>query len=175
MAPLPASADRVISSQGRRDQRLLLGVALLVAFLDLLTKWGITWYFQNNQEESTIVLIGSRVFLQLSENDGVAFGLLQNQSVIVGVIVTLGLLAIMVFGWRTAATGGVLVAVAFGLLIGGALGNMLDRLGDGHVTDFVVVGSWPTFNVADSAITVGAILLILWLLLDMRVTPTRVE
>ena len=54
-----------------------------------------------------------------------------------------------------------LVRVALALMLGGALGNLLDRAGDGEVVDFIKFPEWPAFNVADSAITIGVIVL-LW-------------
>ena len=152
------------------DQRLLAGIAVSVVILDTLSKWILTRHFEEADTAQSIDLIGARVSLRLSENSGIAFGLLEGQSFVVGVVVAVGVLALSAFGWRTAAVGGRWSALAFGLLIGGALGNILDRIDDGNVTDFIVVGSWPSFNVADSAITVGAILLILWLVFDGRET-----
>jgi signal peptidase II len=67
-----------------------------------------------------------------------------------------------------------MVLVALALVLGGALGNVSDRLFrapgflHGAVVDFIKVGSWPTFNVADSAITIGAVLLVVWSLLSSR-------
>ena len=60
------------------------------------------------------------------------------------------------------------VRVAMGLLIGGAIGNIIDRLSRGHVTDFIDVGAWPVFNVADCAIVIGVILIALYLIFSAR-------
>jgi len=60
------------------------------------------------------------------------------------------------------------VRVAMGLLIGGAIGNIIDRLSQGHVTDFIDVGAWPVFNVADCAIVIGVILIALYLIYSAR-------
>jgi signal peptidase II len=57
-------------------------------------------------------------------------------------------------------TPGVWLTVAIGLISGGALGNLFDRVRLGHVVDFLSVGSWPNFNIADSAITVGVLILV---------------
>jgi signal peptidase II len=58
--------------------------------------------------------------------------------------------------------------LSIGLIVGGALGNLVDRLKDGAVVDFISVGWWPAFNVADSSISVGMVLLVLILLLGER-------
>jgi signal peptidase II len=101
------------------------------------------------------------------ENTGVAFGLFAAGSSTFGVLALtlLGLVAlglVLYYFWRTPATNkGVLFALA--LILGGAIGNLVDRVMSGSVTDFidVYVGThhWPTFNAADSAITIGIVLL----------------
>ena len=60
------------------------------------------------------------------------------------------------------------VRIAMGLLIGGAIGNIIDRLSHGHVTDFIDVGAWPIFNVADCAIVIGVILIALYLIFSAK-------
>ena len=65
----------------------------------------------------------------------------------------------LVFVLLALAGRGKLWALGSGLVFGGALGNLIDRIGDESVTDFISVGRWPSFNVADSAITVGAMIL----------------
>jgi signal peptidase II len=101
------------------------------------------------------------------ENTGVAFGLFAAGSSTFGVVALtlLGMLAlglVLYYFWRTPDTNrGILFALA--LILGGAVGNLVDRIMSGSVTDFidVYVGThhWPTFNAADSAITVGIVLL----------------
>lgn len=97
--------------------------------------------------------------LTLAHNTGVAFGLAGGAGVGL-VLVTLTALALIayVFG-RDPERKGMWVAV--GLLAGGALGNLIDRLVAGEVTDYIVVGSWPPFNLADIAITAGVVLMVL--------------
>jgi signal peptidase II len=97
--------------------------------------------------------------LTLAHNTGVAFGLAGGAGVGL-VLVTLAALALIayVFG-RDPERKGMWVAV--GLLAGGALGNLIDRLVAGEVTDYIVVGSWPPFNLADIAITAGVVLMVL--------------
>lgn len=100
----------------------------------------------------------------LSHNEGVAFGLAGGAGAGL-VLVTVAALALIAFVFsRHPAKGGMWVAV--GLLAGGALGNLIDRLAAGEVTDYVDVGSWPAFNLADVAITVGVMLMALIYLRD---------
>ena len=101
-------------------------------------------------------------FLDLANtrNDGVAFGLAGDVSpVVIGVtlVVLLGLLAYL----ASRAREGWAIWLPAGLLIGGALGNLADRVRDGAVTDFVDLPLWATFNLADVAIVVGVVLLVL--------------
>ena len=66
------------------------------------------------------------------------------------------------------------LAASLGLLAGGALGNLIDRLRLGHVVDFVAVGVWPKFNVADAAVSLGVLLLVWHGLSEERTTERRV-
>jgi signal peptidase II len=102
--------------------------------------------------------------LTLSHNRGVAFGLAGGAGVGL-VLVTLGALAVIgyLFSRKPERPG---MWVAVGLLAGGALGNLADRIRADAVTDYVDVGSWPPFNLADAAITCGVILLVLLYLRD---------
>ncbi len=91
-------------------------------------------------------------------NSGVAFGQLQNARAIVAVVIALALLALLVYFARNAWRP--LVWLPTGMLLGGAIGNIVDRLREGAVIDFVKLPHWPAFNVADSAITVGVVVLL---------------
>jgi signal peptidase II len=98
--------------------------------------------------------------VRYAENRGIAFSLLDGYPVLSTVLAILALGFIVVFVVRSLAPTR-LTALGFGLVVGGALGNLIDRLRAGFVVDFVSVWRWPAFNVADVAITVGIILLIL--------------
>ncbi len=91
-------------------------------------------------------------------NDGIAFGALGGSGVIVALAVGAALVGLVVF-FVTHATWR-LAWLPTGLLLGGALGNVFDRLRDGAVTDFIKLPHWPAFNVADMAITVGVLALV---------------
>lgn len=104
-----------------------------------------------------IPVFGSFAGLQLAENSGVAFSVtfpwkLQN------IFIGLALLCIAAAATKARTKVG---KIAFGMIIGGAAGNIADRINDGKVTDFFQAGSFPIFNVADSFITVGVFLLLL--------------
>jgi signal peptidase II len=102
--------------------------------------------------------------LGLAYNSGSAFSIFPGHPVVIGVI---GAIVVAVLVWCAWRTRRIWVAVALGLVLGGAIGNLADRVVRGHhgaVVDFITLSHWPTFNVADATITVGVIALaiLLW-------------
>jgi len=93
-----------------------------------------------------------------TRNTGVAFGQLQNGGVIVSVVIAFALAALLVFFARNAHRP--LVWLPTGMLLGGALGNIVDRVREGAVIDYLKLPHWPAFNVADASITVGVVILL---------------
>ncbi|MDQ3855071.1 MAG: signal peptidase II [Chloroflexota bacterium] len=115
------------------------------------------------QEGSYRRIIDDLLWFRLVHNTGAAFGMLRDASVlfsVAAVAVALG----VVFYSRRIASASLLVRVVLGLELGGALGNLLDRIRYGHVIDFIDVRLWPyVFNVSDACITIGVCLLLLHL------------
>lgn len=147
--------------------RLLLGVGLVVLALDQLTKLWIADRLPYNTfgEPGAIPVIPGFFNLAHVGNTGAAWSMLSGASNLLAVLALLTLVAI--FFWRRALGLRVpLVQCSFGLLCGGILGNLLDRVVHGYVVDFLDFrfGSYiyPTFNVADSGICVGVILYVVW-------------
>jgi signal peptidase II len=97
-------------------------------------------------------------------NTGAAFGILQGQSLFLMVTTFFGLAAILLYFLYPPMEHGIL-RLALGLQLGGAVGNLADRVRLGRVTDFIDVGPWPAFNVADSSIVVGVTIIIAFFLL----------
>jgi len=93
-----------------------------------------------------------------TRNTGVAFGQLQNGGVIVSVVIAVALAGLLVFFVRNAQKP--LVWLPTGMLLGGALGNIVDRIREGAVIDYLKLPHWPAFNVADASITVGVVILL---------------
>ena len=91
-------------------------------------------------------------------NTGSAFGLFTNQTTFL-IVASVFAIGFLVYFYKTQALPRPLLRLAIGLQLGGAFGNLLDRLRTGAVVDFIDVGWWPTFNVADSSIVVGIALL----------------
>lgn len=109
-------------------------------------------------------LLGRYVSLTLVENPGAAFGLLGGDT---AALVAFAALVAGIAWWLSGRTTSRAAAWALGLLLGGALGNLADRVLRHAVVDFVNVHVWPVFNLADSAITVGAV----WLLWQLVRAP----
>ena len=103
-------------------------------------------------------------------NSGSAFGLFGGQNFVLTAIAVVGVVLILWF--FRAAEQRLLVRAALGLMLAGAMGNLTDRLANGHVIDFIDVGPWYIFNVADSAIVAGVVVLAVSALLE-RGSPAR--
>jgi signal peptidase II len=135
---------------------LFLGAALAVLALDQLTKGLVRAFMDRGQEWPE----GWEVRLHYVTNTGAAFGILKDQTGFLIVTTIIGLAAIYLY-YRYPPFDHFVAPVAVGMMLGGAAGNLVDRLRLGRVTDFVDFPMWPAFNVADSAITVGIATLIL--------------
>lgn len=147
---------------------LFLLIAAFVAAIDQATK---LWIRSHLPLGESLPEVG---FVRLThvQNTGSAFGLFANQAFLLTLVAIVGLVLILLF-YRYLSEYGVLGMSALGLVFGGAVGNLIDRLRLGYVTDFVDVRlwygyHWPTFNVADSAITVGTIALACFIFWALR-------
>jgi len=144
-----------------RPVRPIALAALLLAFVivaDRITKHIVRSDIGFDQTRKVIPGVVQLVHYR---NTGVAFDFLSGGGALVIVVTLLALLALVIFFARQPDRRGAWVPT--GLLLGGAIGNLLDRFIDGSVTDFIKFPDWPAFNVADIAITFGVIAL-LWVL-----------
>ncbi len=121
---------------------------------DQLVKALIVAALQRGEERDVI----AGIKLVNVRNSGVAFGQLQNGGAIVAVVIALAVTALLVYFVRNGSKP--LMWLPTGMLLGGALGNIVDRLREGAVIDFIKLPYWPAFNVADSAITIGVVVLL---------------
>ena len=142
-----------------------LWITLAVVVLDRATK---AWFESQTPLGWRHEVISNFVYLVHSRNPGIAFGVLSDSASVWTRVVLIGgsVAVIVVLAWLLVSLrGGAPTLAGIAFLIGGAAGNLADRIAHGAVTDFfeVLLGSyaWPAFNVADSAITIGAILIIL--------------
>ena len=99
-------------------------------------------------------------------NTGGVWGWFQNHTVIFTAATIIAIIAILIYS-RNRTAQSMLVTVSLGLLLGGSIGNLIDRIRFGEVTDFIRMGSWPLYNLADSAMVVGVTLLIFYILFRM--------
>ena len=129
-------------------------VLALVLAADQLTKYLVREGMQPGDEDP----IFPAVKLVHVRNEGVAFGLDVGGATLVIVLIALALLGLVLYFARHTAKP--LMWLPVGLLLGGALGNIVDRIRDGAVTDFLKIPAWPAFNLADIAITVGVLALV---------------
>jgi signal peptidase II len=151
-------------SKGYASYAIWVSLSILVITLDQLTKWVIIKWVELYDK----VPVNSFINITHQRNTGAAFSFLANSSgwqrwffIVLGVTVSC---VIVVWLWRIRREGQILLSAGLSLVLGGALGNVIDRIMHGHVIDFiqVLIFGWPfpSFNVADSAITVGAAFLI---------------
>ncbi|WP_216596632.1 signal peptidase II [Rhodococcus sp. RD6.2] len=153
--------------------RMLVVIAATVLALDVATKVAVVHFIEPG---NPVEVIGDFVTLKLIRNPGAAFSMATGMTwllTLVAIAVVVGVIRI----GRTLRSPW--WALGLGLVLGGALGNLIDRLFrapgplQGHVVDFVSVGWWPVFNVADSGIVCGAILLVVLTLFGLNPDGTR--
>jgi signal peptidase II len=167
LAPVSV-AERSLAA-GRWQWLGLIAVAAAAVVGDQATKHLVT--SQVRLDESVHVL--GPLDIHRVQNSGIAFGLFSSATSIVTFATALALGWMLVFFARSGARHPVLPA-ALGLLIGGSASNLVDRVRLGHVTDFLDLGWWPAFNLADSFIVIGvAILLAALVVADHRPKPPR--
>jgi len=132
-----------------------LAVAVLVVGLDQLTKWFVSGSLSRGDDWPG----GWPIHFVHVTNSGAAFGILQNSGPLLAVTSVFGMAAILVFLFNPGFAHPVL-RLGLAIMLGGAVGNLIDRVTNGEVVDFVKFPHWPAFNLADSAITIGVILLV---------------
>jgi signal peptidase II len=108
------------------------------------------------------------------QNSGIAFGLFASATSLVILLTGVAVAWMLYFFGRSGARHPVL-PIALGLVIGGSVSNLIDRVRLGHVTDFIDVRFWPAFNLADSFITVGVAILLLALMSTERTRPPKMR
>lgn len=150
------------------------GIALVVFVVDQLSK---RWVQQNIPLYQARPVVGEYVRIVHTENTGAAMGLLPERTTLLSVLSVFAVFAILYY-YRQIASSSPLVAATLGMQLGGAFGNLVDRVGQGYVVDFIdvgVPGGWRfwAFNVADSSIVVGIVLVTLLLWIEEQKAQTR--
>ncbi|MFZ5854944.1 MAG: signal peptidase II [Chloroflexota bacterium] len=148
-----------VAPAGRRHWLLFGGLAAAVFVVDQLVK---AWIVSSFEVGIPVDLAGPYLRITISHNTGALFGLFRDQAILFALF-SLGVIGFIVW-YHGRNPRSLAQSVALGLLLGGALGNLIDRIRLGYVVDFVDmgIGSWRfyTYNVADSAITAALLLLI---------------
>jgi signal peptidase II len=144
----------------------LLSVALAAIVADQLTKQLVSSQLALDDE----VHVAGPLSIHHVQNSGIAFGLFASATPIVTLLTAIAVGWMLYFFARSGARHPVL-PVALGLLIGGSASNLIDRVRLGHVTDFIDLGFWPAFNLADAFIVSGVVILLVALLAADRRKP----
>lgn len=152
-------------------------ICLVVIIADQWSKQWIVAQLGPEPLRHSIPLIGDWLAFVYLRNTGVAFSMFQDMSMlftIIAIIICAGALYVYAFHLPNTARS---IQISLGLIEGGAIGNILDRIQHGYVIDFIQVGWWPVFNIADIAISCGTALLAIYLLWwdDPAAVPTRAQ
>ena len=140
-----------------KQYKILIGATIFWFIFDILTKvWVSSSHFK------TIYIIKDWLYFTYQKNSGIAFSIPLPQ--VIQIIVSI---AVLIFLWifcknfLTQKRNQFLKQSLFGIIIGGTFGNLYDRVLHGYVIDFIAIGPWPVFNIADVGITIGLILFFL--------------
>lgn len=156
-----------MQDEGRKVKFLKLFVLIFsfsFCLLDQLTKFLARYFLA---ESKSVEVVKGMFGFTLTENTGVAFGLFQEQGWIWPYVSLLILSIIVFYVWRVEINHWLLV-ISLSLVVGGALGNLIDRLFFRAVTDFIDFRIWPVFNFADAELVSGITLLLVYLIFEER-------
>jgi signal peptidase II len=141
-------------------------VVVCVFGADQLTKWLVT----SRLALGSSVSIAGSLKISHVQNSGIAFGFFSQATSLV-IVLTAAVVLWMVFFFAHSGARHPLLPAALGLIVGGSVSNLFDRVVHGYVTDFVDFGFWPSFNLADSFIVLGVAVLIFFLIAPDRYLP----
>ena len=143
----------------KQKNLIFFGLALLVVILDQLTKFLIT---SKLTFAESIPVIKNFFYLTLIKNFGIGFGLINTPAARwILITITIIIICIILYYYKNIPNQ-LLPIISTSLILGGAIGNLIDRLLFGFVIDFIDFQLWPAFNIADSAVTIGVIGLIIY-------------
>ena len=141
------------------DIFLSLITVFLIIFFDRITKIYFSDFLSLGE---SLPVVRNVLHFTVVHNTGIAFGLFRDQGVVFIFIpiIAVVLLIFNIYYYRNNKALSRVYIVAFSLILGGAIGNLIDRILFGYVIDFIDLRVWPVFNIADSAITVGAFIIL---------------
>jgi len=137
-------------------------ILAVIVILDQVTKYLAYVYLQ---PQATIPIINKFFYLTYVENRGAAFGILQDKVWFLSIITSIIILAAVYYVYKNPLMGKV-TRLCIALIMAGAIGNLIDRIRLGYVIDFFDFLIWPVFNIADSSVVVGTIILAFILMFD---------
>ena len=146
---------------------LLVGIALLIILLDQWSKDLVRDQIGLGNEVYPIPFLAPFFRFTYWKNTGAAFGIFQNANMpllILSILISL----VVVWLYFKSEDGPLIFRISLAMMLGGAIGNMIDRIRFGFVTDFIAVGRFPVFNIADSAVTVGVAIMLIAMLIHER-------
>ena len=148
------------AERSKTDILIFLASVGGIVGIDRLTKIFFTRLLDLNE---SIAVIKNVLHFTLVHNTGIAFGMFKDHEIVFIIIpvILIGLLLFNVYFHRHRQDLTPTYIISFSLILGGAIGNLIDRICIGHVIDFIDFRIWPVFNVADSAITLGAVILVI--------------
>lgn len=140
-----------------KDKKILIIITAIILFIDQLTKFLILNLLDNSK-----ILIPSLLEIEIIKNKGIAFGL--NNGNLRNIIITIVILVVIIFVIKKQLKYiNKNMLIFLGLILGGGLGNLVDRFLRGGVVDFIKVSTFPIFNIADIFIVIGSMLLIIYI------------
>jgi signal peptidase II len=142
----------------KKEDIIIMIITCFIVILDQLTKFFIS---RNLTLHQSLPLIKNIFHLTLIHNTGAVFGILKGHNFIFIILSSVIIILIIYYSYKTNDFNEEILLV---LILGGAVGNLIDRLVFGYVIDFIDFRIWPSFNIADSAISLGVILLIIYYL-----------
>jgi signal peptidase II len=145
---------------------LFLALALLIPLADQLSKWIVV---NRMSLHESIPIISRILWITRIHNSGIAFGFFPGLPKLFLIATVLSMFIVLYFYFTTQPRT-LLVTLGCALILGGAAGNLLDRLHYGYVVDFINFSFWPAFNVADSSVSVGVALLLFNFLVEKKGT-----
>jgi signal peptidase II len=185
-APASVTSEEAGETPAERQRRWLLfgGLAAVVVLLDQATKAWVDSSFAlasrgipAGEPGGPTEVVGDLVRIAKTYNDGAIFGFLETSAMLMAALSVLVIIGITWYEWRHGAGLGPLVTIGLGLLLGGAIGNLIDRVAHGYVIDFVDMGvggsRWYAWNIADAAVFLGILTLFAAALLGDRSRRTR--
>jgi signal peptidase II len=158
---------------------VLPAVAIFVVLVDQVSKYAVMTGLEVGQSWDIVPWLAPIFRLTYVANTGVAFGLFPGLSRLFAAVPAIAAVAILVYGWSLPSDQ-FLIRIVLGLPLGGAIGNLVDRVHRGFVVDFIDLSfwplrEWPIFNLADSSIVAGVVLLGLLMLWDWQIERVELQ